>query len=60
MIFKKQCKLILAFVITKVISRDPDDPNKTRMAILAQADAGGGLPPWVSIKISIVLIRMTC
>lgn len=34
------------------ISRDPDDPNKTRMAILAQADPGGGLPPW-AIKTAI-------
>lgn len=31
-----------------VISRDPNDPNRTRMAILAHADPGGGVPQWVS------------
>ena len=30
------------------ISRDPDDPNKTRFALLAHANPGGGLPNWVS------------
>ncbi|KAL3771499.1 hypothetical protein ACHAWO_000620 [Cyclotella atomus] len=29
------------------ISKDPDDPNKTRIALLAHADPGGGLPQWV-------------
>lgn len=28
------------------ISRDPNDPNRTRMAILAHADPGGGVPQW--------------
>jgi len=29
-----------------VISKDPTDPNKTRMAILVHADPGGGVPQW--------------
>jgi len=28
------------------ISRDPEDPTKTRMAILAHANPGGGIPQW--------------
>jgi hypothetical protein len=32
-----------------VISRDPTDPNKTRVAILAHANPGGGIPQWVSV-----------
>lgn len=28
------------------ISKDPTDPNKTRMAILVHADPGGGVPQW--------------
>jgi hypothetical protein len=36
-----------AFAFSKVISRDPDDPdNKTRMALLAHGDPGG-IPQWV-------------
>lgn len=31
-----------------VISKDPNDPNKTRITILAHANPGGGLPQWVS------------
>jgi hypothetical protein len=34
--------------LSTVISRDPTDPTKTRMAILAHADPGGGVPQWVS------------
>lgn len=30
------------------ISRDPNDPNKTRFALLAHANPGGGIPQWVS------------
>ncbi len=26
--------------------KDPDDPNKTRIAILAHANPGGGIPQW--------------
>jgi len=34
-------------IYEKVISRDPTDPkNKTRVAILAHAHAGGGIPQW--------------
>jgi len=29
-----------------VLSKDPTDPDKTRMAILAHADPGGGIPQW--------------
>ncbi|KAL7496154.1 hypothetical protein ACHAWT_005584 [Skeletonema menzelii] len=28
------------------ISKDPNDPNKTRITILAHANPGGGLPQW--------------
>lgn len=28
------------------ISKDPSDPNKTRLAILAHGNPGGNLPPW--------------
>lgn len=28
------------------ISKDPTDPNKTRVAILAHANPGGGIPQW--------------
>ncbi|KAL3802102.1 hypothetical protein HJC23_010858 [Cyclotella cryptica] len=28
------------------ISKDPDDPNKTRITMLAHANPGGGLPQW--------------
>lgn len=28
------------------ISRDPDNPNKTRFALLAHANPGGGIPHW--------------
>jgi len=28
------------------LSKDPTDPDKTRMAILAHADPGGGIPQW--------------
>ena len=31
-----------------VISKDPDDPNKTRITMLSHANPGGGLPQWVS------------
>lgn len=31
-----------------VISRDPDDPEKTRFALIGQADPGG-IPQWVRI-----------
>lgn len=36
------------FFVSVVISRDPADPNKTRVAILAHANPGGGIPQWVS------------
>lgn len=29
-----------------VISKDPNDPNKTRITIVAHANPGGGLPQW--------------
>lgn len=33
-------------IIISVISKDPDDPNKTRIAILSHANPGGGMPQW--------------
>lgn len=29
-----------------VISKDPKDPNKTRITMLSHANPGGGLPQW--------------
>ena len=39
---------LLTFVcnLLSVISKDPTDPMKTRMAILAHANPGGGIPQW--------------
>ena len=41
-------KVCRAYAIrgANIISRDPDDPNKTRFCLLAHADPGGGLPQW--------------
>lgn len=33
---------------SKVISRDPDDPEKTTIAILAHANPGGNVPQWAA------------
>ncbi len=30
-----------------VISKDPNDPNRTRITMLSHANPGGGLPQWV-------------
>jgi hypothetical protein len=43
--------LFFDVLLLVVISKDPDDPNKTRIALLAHADPGGGLPQWVRISI---------
>jgi len=38
--------LLYSHYLISVISKDPNDPNKTRITILAHANPGGGLPQW--------------
>jgi len=39
------------------ISQDPDDPNKTRISLLAHANPGGGMPQWVRLLIKRPLLK---
>jgi len=41
-------KVCRAFALrgANFISKDPDDPNKTRITMLSHANPGGGLPQW--------------
>ena len=40
-----------------VISQDPDDPNKTRISLLAHANPGGGMPQWVRLLVKRPLLK---
>lgn len=37
-----------SIVCLLVLSRDPEDPSKTRITIIAHANPGGGLPQWAA------------
>ena len=51
-----QSNPLLIISIWIVISKDPNDPNKTRITLLAHANPGGGLPQWVSYFSSSILL----
>jgi hypothetical protein len=41
-------EVLMSFACFTVISRDPDDPEKTIIAILAHANPGGNVPQWAA------------
>ena len=40
--------ILITCSIPSVLSRCPEDPSKTRIAIVAHANPGGGLPEWAT------------
>eukprot|EP00579_Thalassiosira_antarctica_P017558 CAMPEP_0201950382 /NCGR_PEP_ID=MMETSP0903-20130614/56457_1 /ASSEMBLY_ACC=CAM_ASM_000552 /TAXON_ID=420261 /ORGANISM="Thalassiosira antarctica, Strain CCMP982" /LENGTH=724 /DNA_ID=CAMNT_0048493617 /DNA_START=656 /DNA_END=2830 /DNA_ORIENTATION=- len=40
------------------ISKDPDDPNKTRITMLSHANPGGGLPQWAMTSVVNAVVQI--